>query len=178
MALYANECRFWTLHDLIHRGLDPQGDASATCKALAYHYIRGNAWHGNHVFFNYEYYMDQINQGKSGQLLVIRTEHMVDDWNGIEQRLATGSSSSWNAATADDFAAKNVGSNKNAADEAPLNERATQLLCWSLCREIQVYKKILQRASNLTPDQVEESFQELYQTCPNQAAKRSCDEYD
>ena len=163
-------CRFWTLNDLINQGLDSEGAASDSCKAMAFHTIRGNEYHGNHLYYNYQYYLNQINQGNSGKMWVIRTEHMVGDWNEIEQMLEPTTFQ----ATTDDFAAKNVGA-KTAADDQPLSANAKHLLCYALCREIQAYKNILRRAVNLTPSQVEESLQDLYESCPDQAYVDACE---
>jgi hypothetical protein len=58
------------------------------------------------------------------------------------------------------------------ADKADLylSDESISILCHTLCNEIQVYKKILRRALNMSQDQLRASLTELEATCPSEAA--------
>lgn len=167
------DCPFWTLQDLVNRGLDANGSASVRCKHRAFKAIRGTGYYADHLYYNYEYYWESIDGDNAKNILVVRTEHMAQDWNSIEDILSHELHASVSTvATRKDFGFKNVGTKTNA--DVALPDSSRLLLCKSLCREIQVYKLILRRANNLSENDVTESLNELHETCPKQALTETC----
>ena len=97
------------------------------------------------------------------RIAVIRTEHLAQDWASVEAVSLKGNR---NATVS--FEKRNTSRQK--IEDEYLSERAQRNLCDGLCEEIQIYKLLLQRAENLSRDDVEVSMQELKQTCPHEAA--------
>jgi len=175
-ALYIG-CRFWTINDLVNHGLASEGLATAECKDLAYRTIRGQEQHGNHLFFNYQYYVSQTITATSSstpndsKILVIRSEHAVQDWNTIEKMIAPDSPDE----VVQEFPRSNAQKSLYKTDkDTVLSESTRLLLCESLCKEIQMYKKLLYHAVNLNAKDFAISMDELYQTCPIQARTEEC----
>lgn len=124
---------------------------------------------------NSQYFLRQT--PPNATLMVIRTEHLVDDWNSVEAYLSAHKISGDKTEkpfVADERHFKD--SNKSDKTEADkyLSEEARALLCSALCREIQTYKEILSRAVNLRPEDLAVSLQELNVSCPKEAQKNEC----
>lgn len=158
LLLYS-ECPFWTLNDLALRGLAKNGTASDTCRQRAYQAIRGQAKFGWHLFFNYAYYVNETVGTSSTPIMVLRTEHLRTDWASAEAEL-----SGYRPLV--DFPEHNKLA-KDGADTI-LTDEARLLLCDALCDDISVYVDLLHRAINLTPEQVQESMNQLYESCPRE----------
>lgn len=62
----------------------------------------------------------------------------------------------------------------NHAESKFLKDESRLWICFKLCNEIQVYKRILFDSINLSDEQVEESMAELNLSCPIEAAATSC----
>jgi len=166
-----NDCPFGTLNELAMNGLAPNGIASPTCKRRAVDAITGKERFGYHLWMNYEWYVkDSIDKYPSVKPLVIRINHVQDDWKSAENALGN-----YNA-TAPQMDARNQGDHSHDDTERFLSSDAKLLLCAALCHEIQVYKSLLQRAINLTPEQVLQSLDELAENCPWEAQHPSCSE--
>ena len=162
------ECPFGSLTQLAEWGLGGADHVSSTCRKRAWDAIRGKVAYCRHNYFNYRYFLDRT--PADSQLMVLRTEHLVDDWNSVEAQLhAAVHSNDSDVGLPHTITAEDVPKrNKTRKKREELTPRATRLLCYALCHEIQVYKEILQRAQNLTPEQVNESLEELAQTCPRE----------
>eukprot|EP00977_Amphora_coffeiformis_P007800 scaffold1697_cov180-Amphora_coffeaeformis.AAC.36 len=160
------ECPFYTLNDLALRGLAKNGNAPDFCKKRAYNAIRGNKRFGYHLYYNHEHFLKETNALDS-KILVIRTSHMRDDWNSAE--VALGGENN----VADEFPHANKGEGRTRLfDDNHLSPRARELLCEALCEEIQWYKKIIENAVNLSPDDKVQSLREI--SCPVQARAKKC----
>jgi len=48
-------------------------------------------------------------------------------------------------------------------------------LCYALCHEIQIYKKILKISINLSELDLQQSLKELHQICPKEESISSCE---
>jgi len=163
-SLYV-DCPFPTLNDLAERGLDfTVHDVSDECHFRAHRAVRGIERIGNHAYYNYRYYLEAIKD--SANITAIRQEHMVEDWNSMEQLLG----GSDNAVRA--FPRKNF-HDRDPKDDY-LSEKAQMLLCHALCDDIQAYKTILQRAINLSPSDVEDTMADLRKSCPIEADLTVC----
>jgi Sulfotransferase family len=168
--LLYDECPFHTLNDLAARGLDRRRNrdnknGTAVCQERAYNAIRGYERFGFHLYFNYRHYVHNVHalrhatsSGRGGsKILILRTEHLVDDWNSAEAALGGNY-------TARSFPRDNR--NKKAADDLYLSDRSRHLLCVHLCNEMSLYAELLQHGINLTPQQRQQSMEELHSSCP------------
>eukprot|EP00977_Amphora_coffeiformis_P012782 scaffold3233_cov178-Amphora_coffeaeformis.AAC.5 len=173
-------CRFWTINDLVNHGLASDGLATPECKKLAYRTIRGKEQHGNHLFYNYQYYTSQTitatpssSSPDKSKILVIRSEHAVQDWNTIEKVVAPDSPDE----VVHEFPRSNKQKSLHKTDkDSILSDSSRLLLCEALCEEIQIYKKLLYHAVNLNAKDFSISMDELYQSCPIQARADECPE--
>lgn len=169
------DCPFWTLERLATKGLAKDGNATDVCKERAVRSIQGMERHGYHLFYNYRRLVKetQVTGGEDAQsqVLVIRNERMVKDWNSLEQLLSDGTSN----VTVTEFRHTNPAPLwKKNSEDGNLSERAREILCRYLCEEIQVYKWILFQAVNLDEKDFLESMRELRETCPVEAMEKSC----
>jgi hypothetical protein len=175
---------------------------STRCRYKSRRIIRGAEKLGSHAFYNYAKYMTQMPD--NAVIGVIRTPHLVQDYNSMEafvtrrvfeKRVAqqtNSSRTSWNpfgfnsAKPPEPVQIARLGSKNrtpvqlngtNATDVVAvaadprryLSDRAQTLLCAALCDEIQVYKRILRMAVNLKESDVQESIDELRESCPLEA---------
>ena len=140
------------------------GIASPECKQRARDMLRGTVRYENHHYYNYQYYYEGIPKG--AKILVIRTEHMEEDWNKLE--LGLGGEEMTNI----DFPRDNT--NQKEDRDLILGDEERMLLCHELCQEILVYKSILERAMNIDDSQLETSMEELRGICPNEADVEEC----
>lgn len=164
------KCPYWTLNDVAQNGLLSNGEASVECRRKARQALQGVKEFVPHWFFNFQYYYEFISQDVlRGKMLVIRNEHIVDDWNSIEGMLGGHN----NVMDPSLLPANNV-HNKNSTD-LYLSEDSRFALCKALCNEIQVYKAILRSALNLMEEDVHISLEELRLQCPVEAASEVCD---
>lgn len=159
-------CGYGSINALAEIGLAPQPNSrtSKDCHKLAVRVIRGEEKVGNHAYHNYRYYLNQVPSNAS--LTVIRAEHMLDDWNAMERLLQSGQ-------VVHRLPSKNE-NKKYQPEDKYVSAAGVRHLCAALCDEIQVYKHILHLAVNLPPSQVEESIQELRQTCPTEVDQSAC----
>lgn len=159
------DCRFITLNVLAERGLTRDHQATSDkCRGRALRTLQGTEMIGFHAYQNYGFYLKQLPHNAS--IAVIRSEHLVDDWNSMEALLGS-------SAKARKFPSKNTVSLQKDLNKE-LTPRAQQLLCAALCQEVQVYKHLLHVALNLTPKQVRESLRELRHSCPLEADAHEC----
>ena len=110
------------------------------------------------------FYLNQV--PSNATVAVIRTEHMLDDWNAMERLLGS-------KYVVKMLPERNINSYTNP-DDKYLSDDSKKLLCAYLCDEIQVYKQLLGMAVNLRSEQVDQSMQELRKTCPIQADMPAC----
>jgi hypothetical protein len=167
-----DDCEYGTLSDLGEKGLEGMrnkttGDASL-CQIRAWMAIQGMVGYSTHNKYNFAYYLDEVEAVvPDPKIAVIRTEHLEEDWNGLEKGLLSGSP------TIDvKFPRKNASPKRS--QDLELSERARQNLCDALCEEIQVYKKLLHRSVNLDAEAIQVSLNELKESCPVETMKETC----
>lgn len=159
------DCSFLTASSLASLGLAEDGQATNECKQRAKDLLRGTVRYEDHAFFNYQYYLEAIPHGSN--ILVIRTEHMDEDWNDIE--LGLGGRARTNLTFPHD------NSKQKGFRDLSLSDEEKKLLCRELCVEIQTYKLLLRKALNIDEEQYELSKNELRESCPNEADLKQCD---
>ena len=164
------ECPFYTLNDLALRGLAKSGTAPDFCKRRARNALQGIIRSGYHLYYNHGWFLEASKALKSN-ILVIRTEYMVADWNTAEVALSGNDTSK----VVRELPTVNEGSvSRKLFDDLHLTAEARVLLCEALCTEIQHYKRILQKAINLSREDKAVSMEELSQTCPREARSKTC----
>ena len=162
--LYLN-C-FSTLSSLASLGLADNGGASDECKQRARDMLRGKVRYEDHIYFNYQYYLEAI--PPKSKILVIRTEHLEEDWNNIERGLGG------RPRTNIEFPHDNTKTHKETRDLI-LGSKERLFLCHELCVEIQTYKLMLKYALNLGAEQYNVTMTELEAKCPKEALLKQCD---
>ncbi|KAL7525680.1 hypothetical protein ACHAXR_001551, partial [Thalassiosira sp. AJA248-18] len=120
--LYIDCPTFSTANDLAASGLTEDGEASDECKQRARDLLRGTAQYEDHIFYNFQYYLEAIPE--KSNIIVIRTEHMEEDWNSIE--LGLGGRPRTNMTFPHD------NSNPKEARDMVLGEDERMLLCHEL----------------------------------------------
>jgi hypothetical protein len=183
------DCPFYTLNDLAVRGLAKDGPAPEHCKRLARDVVQGVQRAGYHLYYNHRWFLNATNAlpGSSSSLpsssnpkiLVIRMKHMVDDWNAAENVLSSSNNDDNNRRKRmEKMPSLNEGGKKTTKlyDDQHLSPEARVLLCEALCPEILEYRRILNAAVNLSPNDKAVTLDELSQSCPAIAHSTSCDD--
>lgn len=160
------DCPFHSVEDLISLGIANVNETSKECQQKALGAIDGTGHFGTQMYYNYQYYAEGLPEGAN--VLVIRSEHTIDDWNSAESTVGGVS----NILGTDQKFIKSVKS-ESAVSELSVGSKA--LLCEKLCNEIQVYKKVIGAAINLSADEKGRSLDELKDSCPNEVAVGSCE---
>ena len=108
--------------------------------------------------------------------------HMVDDWNAAEDVLSVDerNNNKNNSKRMEKMPSLNEGGKKTTKlyDDQHLSPEARVLLCEALCPEILEYKRIVNAAVNLSPNDKTVTLNELSQSCPTIADATSCDDND
>lgn len=167
--LYA-ECPFNTVDD-VGEALSAGSNVTDLCKGRAEASIDGTEHFGCHHYFNYQFHLEAI--PKNATIMTLRTEHLREDWNSVEYNL--GGVAEVLGQDNEVIAHNNV----NKASDGKLkylSEESKRLICAKLCNEIQTYKKILRLSINLNETQVQQSVDELMNSCPNEALAPTCDD--
>jgi hypothetical protein len=165
--LYA-ECPFNTVND-IGEALSADSNVTDVCKRRAEASIDGTEHFGCHHYFNYQFHLEAI--PKNATIMTLRTEHLIEDWNSVEYNL--GGVTEVLGQDNKIIAHNNV--NKASDDKLKyLSDESKRLICEKLCNEIQNYKRILRLSINLSEKQVQESVDELMNSCPIEALATKC----
>ena len=160
------DCNFWTLNDFAERGLIKDSlNTTDECRSRARKALLGTENNLVHWYYNYQFYYESI--PPNANIVVIRNEHIVDDWNSVETILGGDAD-----LTKDSLPVNNQYEKK--PEEVYLSDTAKVVLCETLCNEIQVYKQILKRAQNIKKEQYMESMEELMASCPKEAVEETC----
>lgn len=152
---------FGVMESMVQDGLTKKGHASDVCKVRAVTALRGERHFGCHMYFNYQFHLEGV--PKEASILVIRNEHLVQDWNTAEHTI--GGSKEIIPPELANSTIKVVNKSDKDAEDKELSKESTRLVCKELCNEIVNYKKILKRALNLNYGEVERSVEELRETC-------------
>ena len=163
--LYLDCPSFGVMENFVQDGMTKDGKASEVCKFRAFSSVRGDLHFTCHMYFNYQFHLEGI--PKDANILTIRNEHLIQDWNGVEHFIG-GVKEIIPPEIANETIPVLNKSKKSERDKW-LSEESTYIMCRNLCNEIVSYKKILRRALNLNSQDVELSIEELRVTCPEYA---------
>jgi hypothetical protein len=169
-----------------------QDSRPPVCRKRAILAITGRKRYVFHNYYNYGYYYHQVTHyseqprkkshaefWKSPKILVLRSEHLQDDWESIERGLlreggfvGTIMQQDDHHSTTSSFFTTNPSPKRDDRDQY-LSPKAMKNLCFWLCWEIQIYKKLIANAVNLNQRDKETSMRELAQSCPMEAASET-----
>mmetsp|Transcript_32863 Transcript_32863/g.79529 ORF Transcript_32863/g.79529 Transcript_32863/m.79529 type:complete len:456 (-) Transcript_32863:32-1399(-) len=163
--LYLDCPRFGVMENFVQDGLTKHGRASEECKFRAFTAVRGERHFNCHMYFNYQFHLEGVPE--DANVLAIRNEHLVRDWNAAEHFIG-GEKDMIPPERANETIHAVNKSTKDGQDKW-LSDESTRIVCRQLCNEIVAYKKILRRALNLNYLEVERSTEELREVCPEYA---------
>jgi hypothetical protein len=191
--------------DLVMEGLTPrllnttvlaERPANMTCQERAWAAVMGVREFSYHEWYNYEYYWTALHehhprlfsdtiQNKSlnspASLVVLRTEFLSDDWSEISKEelfrpVNRGSRKEFRTTQNN----STIFSSRAESEQHLGQDRSSKFwrnLCRAMCPEIQIYKQILDHATNLNHSQVAASLHGLQQLCPEENnTVRTCPE--
>mmetsp|Transcript_41151 Transcript_41151/g.96540 ORF Transcript_41151/g.96540 Transcript_41151/m.96540 type:complete len:323 (-) Transcript_41151:19-987(-) len=147
-----------------------------SCSNLAWDVARGSVACQFHNIYNYRYYLEIMDMyikkkkwhdGGSYSLVVIRQEHLEEDFSKLNVLFGDKSTSSFVDSRETESIAKQK-FNKRKLQREPLSKEGRYNLCRALSDEINIYISILDKAENLDISQREESMKELYNSCPKE----------
>jgi hypothetical protein len=182
-----DECHFSTLEELAQKGLlnKKKDPLAIECRDRAMNAIMGIRPYMAHGYYNYQYYTQFAfgnrenhfasttpTPNNNTNVLVIRNEHIANDWNKINI-LLVGKMGILNSSNIP----KNNPTIHKLPNEKYLSNTSKVVLCEVLCNEIQIYKSLIRSAINLNVEDMELSIQELSITCPKEAKEDVC-KYD
>ncbi|KAL3815610.1 hypothetical protein ACHAXA_007142 [Cyclostephanos tholiformis] len=160
-SLYLDCPSFGVFEQFVQDGLTSHGHANDVCKFRAATAVRGEQHFSCHMYFNYQFHLEGIPEGAN--ILTIRNEHLVQDWNGVE--LYIGGVRDIIPPEKANVTIGVVNKSKKDGKDKELSEESTRIVCRQLCNEIVNYKKILRRSLNLNYLEVERSIGELRESC-------------
>ncbi len=169
------DCPFGTFYDLVEQGLgDPAvyTNVSAACHQRAWDALVGKTAYARHNYYNYQYYYKLA--PRNATVLAIRTEYLQQDWTSAE-RFAARDIPDYRPSQIT-FPQLNPSPNIIEKDSSQLSSIGMKNLCRALCWEIKTYLTILNRAVNLTPQDVANSVSLMRSSCPHQVSSAPCDE--
>ena len=168
-ARFYYDCHFYHMEDFVQNGLREECETSDRCKRWARDAVQGTDTSDDspgHWYYNYQYYFEAVPSDST--ILVIRNEHIQEDIRSAEDLFECQEQERLELA-------KSMNTNTwSDPDDLYLSDESISILCQALCNEIQVYKKILHRALNISQDQLQVSLMELNAKCPDEAIAEEC----
>jgi hypothetical protein len=141
------------------------GEKMQQCRKLARDVVNGSYLSPAvpHMHYNYDYYLqDSVWKYPDKEVLIIRTEHEMDDLIALDQQLG-GSGKDFQRQQQHQ---KNVVSHGSEHYQpSPLTQEAYHKLCCVLEKEIDLYFQVLDRAINLETSSKQSSAEALAQKC-------------
>eukprot|EP00980_Cylindrotheca_fusiformis_P018738 scaffold6241_cov129-Cylindrotheca_fusiformis.AAC.15 len=134
------------------------------CGILAQQVLIGNSsMGGSHFPYNYQYYERNTILEKYNRLVaVIRTEHLWQDTQELDKQLGgSGGKLEGYGMRYSHYASDNL----NIAADMAVIAKAPSMLCCVLVDEIASYQRLLLKAINLTPEQKQQSLEQVLSHC-------------
>jgi len=175
---------FASLEEFALNTVSPQNTSNATdCQRLAWNVASATTpcmWHNSMGYQYYQEIIDEVvavsNTTTKPHVLVMRSEHLQQDWNSLERLFRGERTDETINTTTTNINIESTLNNSQQKKKDTLSKEGTRNLCRAQCREIQVYKDLLYRAENLNATQREESIVELMKLCPEETAEiQVCD---
>jgi len=133
------------------------------CTDIARQAINGSEHRMEHLHWNYQKYIGSMPASK--EVFVIRQEHLWKDWFRLNEKLGEDEShlEIMKSRLTED---RNKRSYKNLPIKNDLTPYLTSHICALLENEIKLYISLLNRAVNLSDEDILESLNDLNKTCP------------
>ena len=176
-----------TLDELATIGLSSSSSSSSSrpetdeCSQLARRIMMGTIQptrDGDHMAWNYAFYLTQILQNKEPELWVLRTEQLWKDWDTINTMMMMGGTST----TTHNHTHVEVVTHQRQplpVHNKTISPTGMDNLCCALRHDLYVYARTLRRALNLHADQVQESLDRLEAKCGSLSIlARKCRHWD
>ena len=151
-------------------------DSTYTTQQIMENNYKGNHPWFNHMTFDYRQYYKSMPPNK--ELLVMRTEHLHDDWVKVNHLLSTDKEQWWNTTilknetyTKEWSAVPQFAGIKRARDKKEPyrwkthSKQEREWLCHLLYDEIRIYFMIIMRAVNLDDDDLKEAVYDVQKSC-------------
>jgi hypothetical protein len=181
--LFANGC-FSSLEEFALHVIPPTNDNKhqSDCQKLAWDVATGKQRCAYHNAFGYSYYLRRSQElselhPKKYHNLVIRTEHLAEDWDQLDRAYGGTMEVNGTVRFARPPASQNqtIHSSSDSKELKRLSDTGRNNLCRALCYEIQVFKTIINMSENLNERQKRESIQEVVASCPDETLEiRKC----
>mmetsp|Transcript_17901 Transcript_17901/g.26488 ORF Transcript_17901/g.26488 Transcript_17901/m.26488 type:complete len:191 (+) Transcript_17901:697-1269(+) len=115
-------------------------------------------------------------EAKQKAILVIRQEHLAEDWDGLQSMFdySSDANNSHNEQKPGSVVFNTMSgavSSRRGGAKNLLSRAGKQNLCVALCREIQMYKHLLLQACNLDTSQAKQSILEVIDLCPEETSE-------
>ena len=142
------------------------------CTDIARKALLGQEPQMQHLYWNYKAYVGSM--PSSAEVFVIRQEHLWEDWyefnHLLEKQLNDGVTETVSTNVRQQQH-HHLRSTKDLPVKNDLREHEIRIMCKYLREEIQLYVSLLNRAVNLSNEDVVESLSDLYKTCPHEMAQ-------
>ena len=139
------------------------------CQELAKNVVMGKPSYYLHMAKNYEYYTDEILQDETNEIFVLRTEFFWPDWQRINFMLGGGATEHGKVVTHSEGKEDSM-----KVTSRFISHEGLKNACHFLCKEIQLYKKLIDRAVNLSKNDKKRSLQNLRESCPVETESLTC----
>lgn len=153
------------LDKLVRNGLRMNGNSD--CEKAAFDCVIGKDKGCEHMYHNYEWYLNGILNDPNKEIFVLRTENFWDDWESINNILGGSSEEIQKIEPVTHTKNRFTGEQKNySVTNRTMSQEGLANACHVLCNEIQVYRQLLTRATNLNDNDRRLSIQKISETCP------------
>ena len=147
------------------------------CQQLARNLISGigpGIFEHTHITRNYKFYTSELlSQSKNKNIYVLRTDHLKDDWINTAEDLIQKSGISTKVYEEEVHVTHRNGKSP-VVTSREISKDGAKNACFFLCSEIQLYKRLLDRAINLNADDRSKSLKDLARYCPKEAKSQIC----
>ena len=115
---------------------------------------------------DYEFYTKELLQYREKEVYVLRPEYLSYDWHNIK----TVFQSEYNIIR--DFDRQSKPLDKTILDS--ISENGLKNICRLICKEVQIFTQLLNRAANLNDIEKKKSLQDLSRFCPIEIIENGC----
>ena len=146
------------------------------CQIMAQNHMRGisSSSHENlHILRNYKYYTSELlSQAGKKHVYTIRQEHIMHDWLTAAEDIIMKIGLRVNLFMADNDTRQKE--EDRLANNEKLGQEGLENACFFLCPEIQLYKRIINKAVNLSGEDKTSSLEDLAKYCPLESLDEKC----
>lgn len=134
---------------------------SLHCREICRGVVTGTNGYIQHIFLNYEAFLKDLSSNK--EVFVIRTKHLWEDWTKINKMLGE---KRYIEIPDRGTEAERINARGRLPVKSNLSKEGQKIICQFLKTDIKVYTDLLNRAVNLSDDDVREALEEVQNSCP------------